>query len=77
MITESPPRKYRVKPYALSTIMGYQELSSRDLERLSGVSKSRINEIANGKATHVYIENGKKIAKALGVKIESLFLREL
>lgn len=77
MITESPPTKYRVKPYALSTIMGYKELSSRDLERLSGVSKSRISEIANGKASHVYIENGKKIANALGVKIESLFLLEL
>lgn len=56
------------KVWHLRTAKGY---SLRELERLSGVSKTQINDIENGK-TNPTMETLKLLAKALDVEIFDL-----
>lgn len=57
------------KIWKLRTIRGY---SLRELEELSGVSKTTINNIENGKANPT-METLLLLAKALGVELSDLF----
>lgn len=58
------------KIWELRTSKGY---SLRQLEQLSGVSKTEINDIENGK-TNPTIETLKLIAKALEVELTELIV---
>lgn len=57
------------KVWQLRTAKGY---SLRELEEISGVSKTTINNIENGKANPT-IETLLLLAKALDVEISALF----
>lgn len=57
------------KVWQLRTAKGY---SLRELEELSGVSKTTINNIENGKANPT-IETLLLLAKALDVELSALF----
>jgi len=61
--------------YNLYIIRKRKELTIRELESMSGVSKSEINYIENNK-TNATVENICKIAIALGVKPEDLYSYE-
>ena len=56
----------------LSQIMYERNISDRQLERMSGVSKSRIHRIAN-EETSPTLETLEKLAIALHVRISDLF----
>ena len=56
----------------LSQIMYERNISDRQLERMSGVSKSTIHRIAN-KETSPTLETLEKLAIALHVRISDLF----
>lgn len=58
--------------YALWELRTAQNLTLRQLEKKSGVSKSQINDIENGK-TNPTIETLLLLAKALKVEIPELF----
>ncbi len=57
------------KVWQLRTAKGY---SLRELEEISGVSKTTINNIENGKANPT-IETLRLLAKALNVELSALF----
>lgn len=57
------------KVWQLRTAKGY---SLRELEEISGVSKTTINNIENGKANPT-IETLSLLAKALNVELSALF----
>lgn len=57
--------KYRVE----------RRLSLRELEKLSGVSKSALNNFENNKRSPT-LSNLESISKALNVKVKDLFLEE-
>lgn len=55
----------------LNKIMYERNLSTRQVEILTGVPKSTINDIANGKAPR--LNTLEQLAKGLNVKITDLF----
>lgn len=60
---------WQLKVWQLRTAKGY---SLRELEEISGVSKTTINNIENGKANPT-IETLLLLAKALDVELSALF----
>lgn len=57
----------------LHEIREEKKLSIRELARRSGVSKTQINEIENGQSDPT-LKTMCRIAKALNMKIEDIFL---
>ncbi|GAA1046087.1 helix-turn-helix domain-containing protein [Rothia amarae] len=66
----------RVKPGALKMALEFHRFTYRKLEQLSGVSKSTIGNLANGRATTCNPETAAKIAEAFGVSTNNLFMLE-
>lgn len=57
----------------LQELRWQKEFSQKQLERVSGVSKSIISRLEEDKTASTSIENAYKLAKALGVTIEDIF----
>lgn len=57
----------------LQELRWQKEFGQKQLERVSGVSKSIISRLEQNKTASTSIENAYKLAKALGVTIEDIF----
>lgn len=77
VMTEERVLTARVIPGALKMHLKFHQYNYRDLEALSGVSRSTISNIVTGKARQVNPETASKLAKALRVKTSDIFLPEV